>query len=213
MKIVPVPCDDHRLVAHRRHVGAAGGARAHHDGDLRDPLRGHARLVVEDPPEVVAVGEDLGLERQERAARVDEVEAREVVLLGDLLRAQVLLHREREVGAALHGRVVRDDDALLALDDADAGHDPRRGRGAVVQIPGGERVQLEEGGAGVDSRSIRSRAVSLPRERWRSTAFSPPPRATSAVRSRSSATSVSMRSARRANVSSRSTCEVSNATN
>jgi hypothetical protein len=30
--------DDDRLVAHRRHVGAAGGARAHHGGDLRDAL-------------------------------------------------------------------------------------------------------------------------------------------------------------------------------
>ena len=29
--------DDHGLVAHRRHVGAAGGAGAHHRGDLRDP--------------------------------------------------------------------------------------------------------------------------------------------------------------------------------
>ena len=28
--------DDHGLVAHRRDVGAAGGARAHHRGDLRD---------------------------------------------------------------------------------------------------------------------------------------------------------------------------------
>ena len=31
--------DDDRLVRHRRHVGAAGRARAHHDGDLRDAAR------------------------------------------------------------------------------------------------------------------------------------------------------------------------------
>ena len=116
----PRAVHDHGLVAHRRHVGAAGRARAHHDRDLRDPLRGHARLVVEDPAEVLAVGEDLGLQRQEGAARVDEVDAGEVVLLRDLLRAQMLLDGEREVGAALDGRVVCDDDALLALDDADA---------------------------------------------------------------------------------------------
>src|SRR6266511_6018885 len=66
---------------------------------------------------------------------------------------------------------------------------------------------------GSTSRSIRSRAVSLPRDRWRSVALSPPPRATSAVRSRSSATSPSIRSRRRANSSdSRSTCEVRTAT-
>ena len=55
--------------------------------------------------------------------------------------------------------------------------------------------------SGSTSRSIRSRAVSLPRERCRSTDCSPPPRATCAVRSRSSATSAAMRSCRRANSS------------
>ena len=144
------PLDDDRLVAHRRDVGAAGRARAHHDGDLRDPGGRHARLVEEDAAEVLAVREDLVLEREERAAGVDEVEARQPVLRRDLLRAQVLLDREREVGAALDGRVVRDDDALAALDEADPGHDPGRGRLAVVQLPGGERVELEERGAGVE---------------------------------------------------------------
>ena len=88
------------------------------------PIADMPRLVEEDPAEVVAVGEDLGLERQERAAGVDEVDARQPVLLGDLLRAQVLLDGEREVRAALDGRVVGDDDALAALDDADPGDDP-----------------------------------------------------------------------------------------
>ena len=144
MKIVPVPRDDDRLVAHRGHVGAAGRAGAHHGGDLRDALRRHPRLVVEDPPEVVAVGEDLVLQRQERAARVDEVDARQPVLLGDLLRAQVLLDRHREVRAALDRRVVGDDHALAALDDADPGDDPCAGRLAVVELPGGERRELQE---------------------------------------------------------------------
>ena len=117
---------DHRLVAHRGHVGAAGGARAHHDRDLRDARGRHARLVVEDAAEVVAVREHLVLQRQERAARVDEVDAGQAVLLGDLLRAQVLLHGQREVRAALDRGVVRHDHALLTLDDADAGDDARR---------------------------------------------------------------------------------------
>src|SRR3989475_1273560 len=62
---------------------------------------------------------------------------------------------------------------------------------------------------GSTGRSMRSRAVSFPRDRWRSVAFSPPPRAISAVRSRNSATRPSMRRRRRLNSSdSRSTCEV-----
>src|SRR5207344_831322 len=84
------------------------------------------------------------------AARVDEVDAGEPVLARDLLRAQVFLDREREVRAALDRRVVRDDDALATLDDADPRHDARRRRLAVVEIPRRECVQLEERGARVE---------------------------------------------------------------
>ena len=75
---------DDRLVRHRRHVGAAGRARAHHHRDLRDACRRHARLVEEDAPEVLAIGEDLGLHRQERAARIHQIDARQPVLERDL---------------------------------------------------------------------------------------------------------------------------------
>ena len=78
------------------------------------PLRRHRRLVEEDPPEVLAVGEDVVLQRQERAAGVDQVDARQPVVERDLLRAQVLLDRHRVVGAALDGGVVGDDHALAA---------------------------------------------------------------------------------------------------
>ena len=99
---------------------------------------------------MVAVGEDLVLEGEEGAARIDEVDARQMVLLGHLLRAQVLLHGEREVRAALHRRVVRDDHARAALDDPDARHDSGRRRLALVDVPRRKRVQLEERRAGVD---------------------------------------------------------------
>src|SRR5262249_42649465 len=52
--------------------------------------------------------------------------------------------------AALHGGVVRDDHALLALDDADAGDDARAGRIAVVHVPGGQRGELEKRATRVD---------------------------------------------------------------
>ena len=136
-----VPCS--RTITHSSliagHVGAAGRARAHHGGDLRDPLLGHRRLVEEDPAEVLAVGEDLVLERQERAAGVHEVDARQPVVERHLLRAQVLLDRHRVVRAALDRRVVGDDHALAPADAADAGDDPRARRVAVVHAVGGER--------------------------------------------------------------------------
>ena len=160
--------DDHRLVAHRGDVGAPGRTRAHDDGDLRDVLRGESCLVEEDSPEVVAVGEDVGLERQKRPARIHQVDAREVILLRDFLGAEVLFDRQREVRASLDGGVVRDDDAAAALDHADAGHDPGCGRLAVVDVPGGEGIQLEECSAGIDEQvdalaggELATRAVAL----------------------------------------------------
>ena len=144
------PADDHRLVAHRRDVRAAGRARAHHQRDLRDPGRRHPGLVVEDPAEVVAVGEDVGLERQERAAGVDQVDARQPVLERDLLGAEVLLDGHRVVRAALDRRVVGDDHAGRALDPADPGDDPGTRRLVVVQAGGRERAQLEERAARVE---------------------------------------------------------------
>ena len=135
-------------------------------------MRRHLRLVEEDAAEVVAVGEDLVLQGQEGTARVDQVEAREVVLRGHLLSSQVLLDRERKVRAALDGRVVGDDDAFAALDYSDPGDDAGRGCLTVVEIPGGERIQLEERGAGVDqpidafpSGELPARPVPLRRRR------------------------------------------------
>ena len=147
---MPWLADDDRLVAHRRHVRAAGGARAEDGGDLRDAGLGHVGLVVEDPAEVLAVGEDLVLHRQERAAGVDQVDAGQPVLQRHLLRAQVLLHRHRVVGAALDGGVVGDDDALAAGDPADAGDDPGGRRVAVVEAVRGQRRELEERAARVE---------------------------------------------------------------
>ena len=142
--------DDDRFVGHGRHIGAAGGARAHDRGDLRNAFRRHARLVEEDPAEVIAVGKDLGLQRQKRAAGVHEVDARQAVLQRDLLRADVLPHRDRVVGAALDGRVVGDDHDIASRDAADARDDAGRGRFVLVHAPGGQRRELEKRSARIE---------------------------------------------------------------
>ena len=123
---MPWSLDDDRLVAHRRDVRAARRARAHDGRDLRDAGGGHRRLVEEDPAEVLAVGEDLVLQRQVGAAGVDEVDARQAVVQRDLLRAQVLLDRQREVRAALDRRVVGDDHDLAPVHAPDARRRSRR---------------------------------------------------------------------------------------
>ena len=135
---------DDALVRHRRHIGAAGRAGAHHDRDLRDALRRHLRLVVEDAAKVALVGKDLVLQRQEGAAGIDHVDAGQIVLPGDILRAQVLLHRHRIIGAALDGGIVGDDHAFAAHDAADPGDDAGGMHVAAVEAVGGERRQFEK---------------------------------------------------------------------
>jgi hypothetical protein len=78
---------DDRFVRHSRHVGTARGARAHRGSDLRHSLGREVSLVEKDSPEVKAVGKDLVLRRQVRAAAVDQGDARQPVLRGDLLSA------------------------------------------------------------------------------------------------------------------------------
>gem|GEM_PF-5434342 len=99
---------------------------------------------------MVAVREGPLLQRQEDASRVDEVDAREAVLQRYLLRANVLLYGDGEIGAALDGGVVGDDQDLAAVDDAHAGDEARGRRLVVVHVPGGEGAELEEGRVAVE---------------------------------------------------------------
>ncbi len=114
------------------------------------PRRGERRLVVEDAAEVVAVGKYLVLRRQECPAAFHQVDARQAVLARDLLGAQVLLHRDRIVGAALDRRVVGHHQALAPLDAADAGDDAGAGDVAAVHAVRGQLRQLEERAAGIE---------------------------------------------------------------
>ncbi len=141
---------DDRLVAHRRDVGAARGTGAHDDRDLGNACRRESRLVVEDTAEVFAVRKNLVLQRQECAARVDEVDAGQPVLERDFLGAQVLPDGHRVVGPALDGRVIRDHDDLAAMDAPDSRHDAGSRRVVAVHAAGRQRGKLEEGAARVE---------------------------------------------------------------
>ena len=171
--------DDDRLVAHRRHVRAAGRARAHDDRDLRNAERAHARLVVEDAAEVIAIRKHLVLQRQERTAGIDEVDAGQAVLERDLLRAQMLLHRDRKIRAALDRRVVGDDEHLDAVDAADAGDDAGARRLVLVHAVRGERREFEERRARIEQRADalarqQLAALGVLRARLLAAAFSAP---------------------------------------
>ena len=103
--------NDDGLVTHGRNVGATCSAGAHDGGQLRDTLGRQVGLVEEDATEVVAVREYVILLQQHRTAGIHQVDARKVVLLGDLLGTEVLLHSHRVVGTAGDGGVISGDHA------------------------------------------------------------------------------------------------------
>ncbi|MNN39926.1 hypothetical protein D3C81_1539830 [compost metagenome] len=76
-----------RFVRHCRYIRAAGSARAHDHGDLRNAHRAHVGLVEEDPPEVLTIRKHFVLTRQIGAARIDQIDTRQTILLRDGLCA------------------------------------------------------------------------------------------------------------------------------
>ena len=136
--------NDYRLVTHGGDVGAACRARTEYRGDLRDTLRGHPCLVVENATEVIAIREHLVLPRQECAPGIDQVDAGQAVLPGDLLGAQMFLDRQRIIGPAFHRRVVGDDHAVDVAYLTNARDDARGGDFVVVQAICRELTDLQE---------------------------------------------------------------------
>ena len=140
----------HDLVGERRDIGAAGGAFAEHRCDLRNAGGRHPALPVERAAEMILVRKHLVALLQVGAAAIDEIDHRQPVLEGDVLRAHVLADGLLEERAALGGGVVGDDHADHAADRADAGDEARGGHGVVVQPPGGKRRQLQERAERID---------------------------------------------------------------
>src|SRR5262249_27308923 len=120
--------------------------------ELGNARRGDDGVVAENAAEVVLVGEDLVLQRQEDAGAVHEVDERQAVLEGDALGAEHLLAGGGGEGPGLDGGVVGDDHDAAAADAADAGDDASGGGAApfLVHAPGGPQGQLKEGSVGVE---------------------------------------------------------------
>jgi hypothetical protein len=93
---------------------------------------------------MIAVWKHFVLARQECATRVDEVDAGQVILFGNLLRAQVLLDRQRVVGSAFNCRVVGHDHALKAVNTPDAGDDSGARDIVAVHLPRGLPAYFKE---------------------------------------------------------------------
>ena len=139
-----------RHIRHGRHICPARRTRPHNHSDLRNAFGAHLRLIVENPAKVIAVGENFVLIGQVRAATVDQIDAGQIVLFGDLLCTQVLFDGHRIIGAALHGGVVAHNHHLVALHPANACNDTRTRGGAIVHAMGCRRANFQKGGSGIE---------------------------------------------------------------
>jgi hypothetical protein len=104
----------------------------------------HVGLVEEDPAEMIPVGKHLVLVGQVGAARIHQIDAGQIVLERDLLGAEMLLHRQRVIGPALHRGVVAHHHHVAAPDPADPRDHARAGNVSTVKIMGGEPPDLEK---------------------------------------------------------------------
>ena len=111
------------------------------------PCGRQSRHLAERAP---ARDEQVGLAREVGAAGLDERHHRQPVALGDLEAAQLLGHPDRRDRAALHRRLVGDDQALDAADRPDPDDEPGARGGQVGLVRAGERADLEERGVGVE---------------------------------------------------------------
>src|SRR5581483_9519322 len=115
-----------------------------HDRDLLHAHLRQDRLIAEDATSVVAIREQIRLQRQESAGAIAEMHDRQAILDRDVEGAHRLLHRKRIPRAALHARVAGVDQHFAARHDADAGDDRRARHFAVVLLIRRERRELEE---------------------------------------------------------------------
>ena len=152
-KNCPLVFDDDRLVAHRRYVCTAGSAGPENGRYLWNALGRKTGLVVENSAEMLAIGEDFVLHRQEGTTRIDQVNARQVILFSNFLGAQVFLDGKRVIGTALDGRIIGDNHAIDVADLPDARYEACGWHFVVIETVSRELSDLEERRATINDRT------------------------------------------------------------
>ncbi len=122
------------VIAHHRQISAAGHAHSHDGRDLRNAHRAHHRVIAKHAPKIVGVGKHIFLQGQEHAARIHQVNRRNMIVDGDVLRANHFLRRHREKRAGLHCGVVGDDHHQPSGDTRQAGDRAGRWRAAPFLV-------------------------------------------------------------------------------
>ena len=121
---------------------------------------------------MVPIWKYFGLQRQECAARIHQINAGQQVLQRDLLGTEVLFNGDGKVGAPFHRGVVCHDHHLFAVNAPYAGDDSPAWALVFIHPPSGQGAELQEWGAWVQEllnplsdHQLASTAVKLDRIR------------------------------------------------
>ena len=143
----PLHMDD--FVAHGRDIGSPCRAQTHHAAYLWDAHLGDDGLVVKYPSSVIRVGEDLGLERQERASRVHKIDEGKAVFHGDILEPKAFLYPHGINGSPLYGGIIEMHHRLTAAHPPYPGDQPGAMHFFVVQAFCRKRGDFQERGVSI----------------------------------------------------------------
>ena len=134
----------HHFIGQRGNVRSTGGGHTEHGGNLGQALGRQVALAEENIAEVITIREHPIPLMQIGATAIHQIDARQLMLLGNFLGTDMLLHRFRIIGAALHSGIVGDDDTELAVHHADSGDDAGAVHLAAVLLVCSQRGKFQE---------------------------------------------------------------------
>ncbi len=134
------------MVAHHRQISAAGHAHAHDGGDLRNPHGAHHRVIAKDAAEIVGIRKNILLQGQKNARGIDQVDGRDMVFNGDILRSDHFLGCDGEKCACFYCGIIRDNHHEAARHACEARNRAPRRRPApfLIHFVSGINTQLKE---------------------------------------------------------------------
>ncbi len=143
---------DQRFIAHDWEIRTTGNTRSHDGSNLRDTHGRHDGIVPEDAAEMLFVREDLTLQWQEYARRINQINDGEPVLDRNFLGAEVLLAGNREPRPGFHRGIISDDNHFTSVNFPNPKHRPRRRRTAIffIHLERSEQPDLKEVASGIN---------------------------------------------------------------
>ena len=138
------PIHNQRFITHDGQIRTASHTTSHNGSDLWDSHAAHHRIVPENTPKMLLIGENLILHGQKYACRIHQVEYGEMILHSDLLCTQILLGRHRKPRSCFHGSVVCHNHAISAGNSPNPRNHPRRRTSSLlcIHVPGRPQTNL-----------------------------------------------------------------------